>query len=201
MSSVASAPDGTKYTGKTAAILRDGLRKAALGQAKVAVTMPDGEDGATATLNELSYVAISRLEQPLALSAAVEAAMPLREAIPDLTACHNNPTLVMATISAHQRAIVEDMVQREAGREALRRQLLEHESVEWRRAQMETAFTSDRMNAQEVIKQTLQEHEAALSKFRVKYEKEAAAAARVQAVLQNRAKALAQAAREAEEES
>ena len=177
---MSSSSKNAAYSGKTMALLRAGTDAAekAAGAKKKPEVYKDGEDRAPLTLNKLSYVARSRMEEPFALTNAITAAAPVAAILPDLTYV-TDPRAAVAAARAHQHAAMTDMIQREAGREALRRHLLDRETVEWRREQMEGTFLSERLTAQEVLRQTRASYEAALAKLKAKAEREEAAATRL----------------------
>ena len=186
------------YSGETQAILRDALRKAESGTARLPVAFPDGEDKARLTFfaegpeAACTWVTHAKSAEAMVVQAQVQAHAPRSgEALPDLSGVPRDAASVLAAIAAHQDAITLDMVQREAGREGLRRQLLEREFVAWRRKQMEETFTRQRTEAHEALKATLAHFEAELDAFRRRFAAEAAAAGRVDAIKARMAEAAA----------
>jgi hypothetical protein len=181
------------YTGKTAALLRAGYKKAAEARGHVAVAFPDGEDGTRCELNEVSYVARSALDAPWAVTRAVDAAAPDDRDLPDLTAVpRDDARAVLGAIRRHQRGIARDMVQREAGREALRRALTAAEAVPWRVEQMEATFSAERAAALDALKKKMAAFAAAHKTFADRFEADAARARRIAALQASRAAELAQ---------
>ena len=195
------------FSGKTQAILREAVRKAEGGAAKLPVAFPDGEDKAQVTFftegpeAASTWVTHAKSPEAMVVQAQVQAHAPRSgEALPDLSRVPRDAAAVLAAITEHQDAITLDMVQREAGREGLRRQLLEREFVPWRRKQMDEAFTRQRTEAHEALKTTLAHFEAELGAFRRRFAAESAAAGRVDAIKARMAEAAASGAAGQEEE-
>ena len=176
---MSSSFSGSGYSGKTQALLREGFRKAAEGKKKVYAKYPDGEDGAEVVLNEVSYVERSQMEQPVALSTLISSKAAGGAAIPDLSGLPRDAGKILETIRAHQAAISRDLVQREAGREALRRALLDAETVPWRVDQLEATFKAERSAALKEIKETMATFGAAYKSYETQFAEEAARAARI----------------------
>ena len=180
------------YTGRTQKLLREGKKQLEAGIAKPPLVMRDAEDRAPCTLNEATWVARAQLEEPMVASRLVEAAAPALAPLPDLSHLRAPaPEAVLAAISKHQEAILQDMLQREAGREALRRVLQGAEKVEWRAAQMGATFAAERTEAHERLKRTMAEFRAAKGGIEARFAKERAAGERVDAARANRDRVLA----------
>jgi hypothetical protein len=189
------------YSGKTQAILRDAIRKAEVGLVKPPATFGDGEHKRPVAFHVegpeacKTWVAHAKLEDPMVVQAQVDSHAPLTAALPDLARVPKDAPSVMAAIRAHQDAIVLDMVQREAGREGARRQLLHREFIPWRREQMEKAFEAQRTAAHEHLKATMARFDKEVEVFRSKFSAMAASAQRVEDIQARKA-----AAERAEEE-
>ena len=172
------------YSGKTQAILRDALRKADAGVKKPPVTFKDGEDKAPQSFYVegpeavVTWVTHSKSEDAMVVRAQVEAKGPLTSPLPDLRGVPKNMASVLGAIRRHQDAVILDMVQREAGREGARRQLLEREIIAWRREQMEKSFNAQRTQAHEHLKETMAAFEKEMETFKAKYKREGAIAQR-----------------------
>jgi hypothetical protein len=195
------------FSGKTQAILREAVRKAEGGAAKLPVAFPDGEDKAQVTFYTegpeaaSTWVTHAKSPEAMVVQAQVQAHAPRSgEPLPDLSRVPREAGAVLAAITAHQDAITLDMVQREAGREGVRRQLLEREFAPWRRKQMEETFTKQRTEAHEALKATMASFEAELEAFRRRFAAESAAHERVDAIKARKAEAAAAAARQEEED-
>jgi hypothetical protein len=186
---MSSSFSGSGYSGKTQALLREGYRKAAEGKKKVLPKYADGEDGTDLVLNEVSYVERSQMAQPVVLSALISSRAAGGAAIPNLSGLPRDAGTILETIRAHQAAICRDLVQREAGREALRRALLDAETVPWRVDQLEVTFKAERSAALKEIKDLMAEFGAGYKGYESQFAEEAARNARVEAAKQ-RAKAI-----------
>lgn len=183
------------YSGKTQAILRDAIRKAEVGLVKPPATFHDGEHKRPVTFHvegpeaSKTWVAHAKLEDPMVVQALVDSHAPLTAALPDLAGVPKDAPSVLGAIRAHQDAIVLDMVQREAGREGARRQLLDREIIPWRREQMEKAFEAQRTAAHEHLKATMGRFDKELEGFKGKFSAAAASAHRVEAIQARKAAA------------
>lgn len=192
------APDkviSSGYSGKTQALLRDAkLRAEALLPKVPAHEMRDGEDKSPLALyvdgprTLETWVTRSKSEDPMVLAGLIKAQAPLSDQpLPDWKVEREvrgvntrDPTAVFAALRMHQDAVALDMVQRETGRETLRRQLLAVETMPWRREQMEKAFDLERTQAHTLLKQTIAKFEAAVEEYRGTFAVEQAAAERIE---------------------
>lgn len=177
------------YSGKTQAILRDALRKSEVGVAKLPVTFADGEDKAALTFfvegpeAAKTWVTHGKSADPMVVEKQVKAHAPLSDQpLPDLTRVPREVGAVMAAIRAHQDAVTLDMVQREAGREGLRRVLLEREIVPWRREQMEKTFNAQRTEAHAHLSATMAHFKAEAEVYQKRFGAMSAAADRIDAI-------------------
>lgn len=177
------------YSGKTQAILREALRKAESGVAKLPVTFADGEDKAALTFfvegpeAARTWVTHAKSADPMVVQAQVAAHAPLsHQPLPDLSRVPREMGAVLGAIRVHQDAVTLDMVQREAGREGLRRQLLEQEIIPWRREQMEKAFNAQRTEAHEQLKATMALFSKEFEAFKKKFAAMSAAAEKIEAI-------------------
>ena len=177
------------YSGKTQAILREALRKADAGKVKPPAEFLDGEDKAPVSFfiegpeAATTWVTMAKSAEPMVVKSAVDAKAPLTDPLPDLSKVPRDMAAVLAAIRQHQDAVTLDMVQREAGREALRRQLLEREIIAWRREQMEKAFAAERTAAHELLKRTMAHFEEAIGEYRKKFASMHAAAVRLENIM------------------
>ena len=164
------------YSGRTQKLLREGKKKLAETEQKVALILLDGEDRAPCVINEATWVERSELDAPMVATALVAAAAANQNPLPDMSKFVSpTPDTVMSLIAAHQAEQMRDMLAREAGAEALRRALLVAEKVEWRAAQMAAMFDAERTEAHNRLKVVMAEFRNAKDAYRVKFSKEAAA--------------------------
>jgi len=191
----AAASAATGYSGRTQALLRKGIAERDRGKVRATPAFPDAEDGVRCALNEATYVERSALAAPGVVSALVAAAAPPTAALPDLGPASglrgDDAAGVLGAIRAHQSGIARDMVQREAGREALRRALLAAETVPWRAEQLREHFKADRAAALHALKETMARFKAAAKKYADGYAEDDARAARIAERAQARSAAAA----------
>ena len=191
----AAAASGGGYSGKTQALLREGIKERDKGKNIAPPTYPDGEDGARLSLNTMTFVERAALEEPEAVTRLVLGAAPTASALPDLSPASgirgNDLEGILAAIHAHQSAIARDMVQREAGREAMRRALLADETVPWRVEQLQEAFKLERSEQLHHLKSTLASFREGVKKYEDLFAAEAKRAAKALAVKRDKAAAAA----------
>ena len=181
------------YTGKTARLLREAQKEQAAKAPKRDIVLHDGEDRAACVLNDATWVQRAQLDEPMVATRLVEAAQVQVNPLPDMSRFKTRPepATLMALISSHQEGVMQDMLQREAGREALRRMLLLGEKVEWRAAQMQATFDQERTDAHERMKRTVADFARVRGEYEARFAREAAATARVGLATANRDRALA----------
>jgi len=126
-------------------------------------SFPDAEDGTLCALNTATWVA---RVGPLAVRAALDAALPPAAPLPR-SPLPRAPAAALEAVAAHQDAVTAGLVARQAGREALWRQLLARETAAWRAAQLAAACEAERGAALAALKRTTAE-------FRAVYEEQRA---------------------------
>ena len=192
--SAAAAKNGG-YSGKTQALLREGIKERDKDKNIVAPTYPDGEDGVRLIINTITFVERASQDEPEAVTRLIVSAAPSTASLPDLGPATgirgDDLESILDAIRVHQSAIARDMVQREAGREAMRRALLADETVLWRVEQMHEAFKVERSEQLHHLKTVLASFREGVKKYENKFEHEEKMAAKALAVARDRAAAAA----------
>lgn len=188
------------YTGRTQKLLREGKKKLAETEVKVALVLLDGEDRASCVINEATWVERAELDAPMVATALVSAASVNTNPLPDMSKFTASgvapaPEMLIALITQHQEEQVRDMLAREAGAEALRRALLVAEKVEWRAAQMSAMFDAERTAAHERLKTVMAAFRKAKGVYTAKFAREAEAEKRLAEAAGRRAAYLEEEAR------
>lgn len=185
-----AGPSTMNYSGKTQALLRAGMKERDKGKVIAKETFPDAEDGVRLELEEMTFVERSGLETANALTKIVTAAAPATAPLPDLGPSSglrgDDAKGILAAIHEHQSAIARDMVQREAGREALRRTLLASETVPWRVEQLQETFKAERAEQLHALKSTMASFKEAVKHYQDKFAEDEKRNARMQQMQRER---------------
>ena len=164
-------------SGKTQALLRAGIKERDKDKIIAPSLYRDAEDGARLKLNTMSFVDRSNLDEPNAVTKLVEAAAPSTSALPDLgphTGIRGNDLgAILEAIHEHQSVIARELVQREAGREAMRQSLTAFETVPWRAEQLRETFKMERAEQFHALKVTLSNFKEGIKKYENKFAAEA----------------------------
>lgn len=161
---------GGNFSSKTQSILRK-TKKEEEGPPPP-IEVEDAETGEKLLLNEVTVAMRAKEQTPFAHTKHVLSKGLSLEPLPPedvLKKAAVNRAQLEIVIRQHQDTVIRQLIEREAGKEAFRRELLENEKSDERLQSLEEYFTKDRVAAANLLKTTRMMFEGALAAQLKKY--------------------------------